>query len=259
MKRIILFSAMVMSGMLTMAQIATVSVYEDCSQNGISTLPGLERVDLGLFSDIEWANMNVGATRPEEIGDYFAWGEINPKNSYTWSNYLWRTNGRWYYEEWETINKYQVDDTHRHHDPYVIWGAGMSFRGDNKTTLEPQDDPVQVIWGGKWRMPTSAEIQELIDECTISWIIQNGVGGFLFTAFNGNSIFFPVGDAPVRNPNAPDESFSYCYWSSSLELCTYRAYTLDISINPNWSLSAFVQPAERYKGLLIRPVYDWRL
>ena len=103
---------------------------------------GHEYVDLGLPSGIKWATCNVGATTPEEYGDYFAWGETQPKDYYDWSTYKY-CNGDEY-----SITKYCTRST---------YGTV-----DIKTTLELSDDAARVNWGGKWRMPTIEEQKELL-------------------------------------------------------------------------------------------------
>ncbi|MBR5323296.1 MAG: hypothetical protein IKV14_00570 [Muribaculaceae bacterium] len=134
---------------------------------------GHEYVDLGL--SVKWATCNVGATTSEEYGDYFAWGETSPKTTYNWSTYKY-CNGSSI-----TMTKYCTD----------------SYYGtvDNKTTLELSDDAARVNWGGKWRMPTRAEQDELrnTSNCTWTWTTQNGVKGYKVTSKkNGNSIFLPA-------------------------------------------------------------------
>ena len=102
---------------------------------------GHEYVDLGLPSRIKWATCNVGATTPEEYGDYFAWGETEPKDNYDWSTYKWCNESN------ATMTKYCTDSS---------YGTV-----DNKTVLELEDDAAYVNWGGNWRMPTKAELDEL--------------------------------------------------------------------------------------------------
>ena len=150
-------------------------------------------VDLGL--SVKWATCNVGANAPEEYGDYFAWGEVEPKTEYNWSSYKW-CNG-----STNTQTKYNTSDS---------YGTV-----DNKTVLEAEDDAAAVNWGGNWRMPTKAEQDELRQQCTWTWTTQNGVNGYTVTGPNGNSIFLPA--AGYRY----DSSFKYAgsrgyYWSSSL-------------------------------------------
>lgn len=173
---------------------------------------GYEYVDLGL--SVKWATCNMGATTPEEFGDYYAWGEVETKDSYEWNNYKW-CNGTY-----SSITKY----------------CANSYYGkvDNKTTLDLSDDAARENLGGNWRMPTSAEVEELISEC--NWVWQKG-GYLVISKVNNNSIFIP--------------SAAYCakYWTS------------DLSKYSDGSDILYVSPSEykktyndRCKGILIRPV-----
>ena len=155
----------------------------------------IHAIDLGL--SVKWACCNVGASKPEEFGGYFAWGETAEKSYYDWDTYRWGS-GR--YE----LSKYCTD----------------SFDGtyDGRTTLDPGDDVAHVRLGGSWRMPTRTECDELIDNCTSEWTTLNGVKGRKFTSRkNGNSIFLPA--AGSRGYDGLDTVGSRgLYWSSSL--CT---------------------------------------
>jgi hypothetical protein len=128
-----------------------------------------------LPSGTLWATCNIGANSPEEYGDYFAWGETAPKDDYNWSNYKW-CNG--------TLNKLTKYSTR----------SSYGYKGfvDNKTVLDPEDDAAYVNWGSSWRMPTTEQMQELIDNCSSVWTTQNGVNGRLFTGPNGNTMFLPA-------------------------------------------------------------------
>ena len=156
---------------------------------------GHEYVDLGLPSGIKWATCNVGATSPEEYGGYYAWGETEEKSNYDWSTYKWR-NG-----SYGSMTKYYTD--------------GSYGTVDNKTVLDPEDDVARVKWGGSWRMPTKAEQDELRDNCTWTWTIQNGVNGYKVTGPNGNSIFLPAAGYRLGTNLYDSGSYGY-YWSSSL-------------------------------------------
>ncbi len=160
---------------------------------------GHDYVDLGLPSGLKWATCNVGATTPEGYGDYFAWGETSPKNDYSWSTYKY-CNGSDY-----TIIKYCTQSSY-----------GYNGFTDNKTILDISDDVARANWGGKWRMSTKAEQDELRNNCTWTWTTQNGVNGCKVTSkTNGNSIFLPA--AGYRNGTSVSYVGSYgYYWSSSL-------------------------------------------
>ena len=127
--------------------------------------PG-QMVDLGL--SVKWAGWNVGASRPEEYGGYYAWGELHEKSDYSWDTYQYfqqKTDDWWDEENW-------------------------TFIGNNISGT--QYDVARVQWGGRWRMPTLAECKELINKCTWTWTTYNGVEGQKVTGPNGNSIFLPA-------------------------------------------------------------------
>ena len=132
-----------------------------------------EYVDLGLPSGVKWATFNVGATKPEEYGDYFAWGETEPKELYDWSTYKWCDGS------YNTLTKYNTDSEYG-----VV---------DNKKILESSDDAAYVNWGGNWRMPSVDEWNELLSHCSLKWEERNGVSGVALVSMqNGNSLFLPA-------------------------------------------------------------------
>jgi hypothetical protein len=187
-----------------------------------------EYVDLGL--SVKWATCNVGATKPEEYGDYFAWGETQPKDYYDWSTYKW-CNG-----SYNTLTKYNNSSS---------YGTV-----DNKTQLELSDDAARANWGGSWRMPTRAEQDELRENCTWTWTTQNGVNGYKVTSKkNGNSIFLPA--AGYRYDSSLYDAGSHGhYWSSSLYTGSPN-YAYDLSFYSDivdWSYGS------RYVGFTVRPV-----
>ena len=191
-------------------------------------------VDLGLPSGIKWAAWNVGASRPEEFGYYFAWGETSPKWDYSMRTYKWCQGTYW------TITKYNDQDF-----------AGVV---DHKLELELEDDAAHVNWGDKWRTPSSNNILELVRNCTVEWTILNGVGGQKVTGPNGNSIFFPA--AGYRNgsyyPSVGSEGY---YWSNEITSRNYEFPHLlkldptDFRAEQTWNVS-------RYAGATVRAVYD---
>ena len=187
-----------------------------------------EYVDLGL--SVKWATCNVGATKPEETGYFFAWGETRPKAKYDWSTYKWCEGSD------DTQTKYCTD----------------SYYGtvDNKTILELSDDAANVNWGGSWRIPTKAEQDELRTECTWTWTTQNGVDGYKVTSkTNGNSIFLPA--AGYRSNSDLYYAGLYgLYWSRSLSTSySYYAYYLFFD-----SSDVDLYSVDRNDGLSVRPV-----
>ncbi len=174
-------------------------------------------VDLGLPSGTLWAACNVGATRPEEYGNYFAWGETMPKSEYNEENY-----------KWGIYNNSASPDC----------GMTKYNKTDGKTVLDPSDDAARANWGSQqWRMPTFEEMEELLNNCTRTQTTLNGVVGFRISGPNGNSIFMPKGE----------------YWSSSL--WKHSEYTSSAAalfvFDPGYVGSL---NGGRYLGCLIRPV-----
>ena len=164
-----------------------------------------EYVDLGLPSGLLWSTCNLGANLPEDYGNYYAWGETQPKDIYNWSTYQY-CNG-----DYNTLTKYCNNSSY-----------GYNGFTDNLITLRPDDDAATTNWGNGWRMPTEAEWQELLDNTTITWTQQNGVYGRLFTASNGNSLFLPAAgyrwDGELNSAGS-----SSIYWSSSLNTDSPRS------------------------------------
>ena len=173
----------------------TFVVEEDITLIAQFSIPVGEAIDLGLPSGTKWANMNVGASAPEEYGGYYAWGETEEKINYDWSTYKW-CNG-----SYDTQTKYCTSSS---------YGTV-----DNKTVLDPEDDVAHVKWGGSWRMPTLDEQKELLNNCTWKWTTQNGVNGYTVTGPNGNSIFLPAAGCRYGAGVYGRGSYGY-YWSSSL-------------------------------------------
>lgn len=210
-----------------------VEFIEDDTPGGNGYDNGHDYVDLGLPSGLLWATCNVGASSPEDYGDYFAWGETEGYNSgkttFDWSTYKW-CNG--------------TDDSLTKYCTRSIYGTV-----DNKTVLDPADDAAHANWGGSWRMPTMEERVELIEKCTCTWTTQSGVNGYKFVGPNGNSIFLPA--AGYRYNSSFGNVGSYgSYWSSSLDTSspsTACYFTFDSSL-VGWGIHC------RDYGLSVRPV-----
>ena len=209
------------------------------SIGGGGTTPSpVDYVDLGLPSGLKWAKCNLGAPKPSEPGDHYAWGETDPKAEYTWATYKWMQAGQ---SEAKYITKYTIADG----ETGGIWyDSSGAFIGDNKTALVAADDAATAKLGSPWRMPTIDEFQELIDKCTWTWTTQDGVNGYQVDGPNGNAIFLPAGYLVIGSYRA-----GY-YWSSSLSTTESDcAYSLDLN-----SDRYFIARTYRYFGCTVRPV-----
>ena len=191
-----------------------------------------DSVDLGLPSGTLWATCNVGASSPEEYGDYFAWGEIEPKNDYIVSTYKYCKG------TFSTLTKYCTNSS-----------CGTV---DNKTELEPSDDAATANWGSGWQMPSFEQCRELYNSSytTTTWTTMNGKYGRKITSrSNGNSIFLPA--AGCRRGTSLDSAGSFgCYWSRSL----YAGYSNDAYVLFFNSRNIFTGNVIRYRGWSVRPV-----
>lgn len=227
MKKSILFALLVFSAALALVGCKSNQNEPEGGGSSSGKSNGHEYVDLGL--SVKWATCNVGATIPEGYGDYFAWGETEPKTTYEWSNYFDTNDGG------ETFTKYNNEG--------------------GKKVLDPEDDAVHVNWGGSWRMPAPAEWQELLDNCTWTWTMQNGVNGCKVTSnkagYTDKFIFLPA----AGNRNGSDLLFVGDvgnYWSSSLyendSEGAWGLYFYSDSHNLDYYFGY------RYFGLSVRPV-----
>ena len=228
----------------------------------IPTLPdGL--VDLGL--SVKWASCNAGADKPEEVGNLYAWGEASPKDSYSWSNYAWfrydndNHNINDDDEEWYKMTKYGSSYSNAN---YIMcnWSFSYCWVNDGKTVLDLDDDAARAEWRGTWRMPTQAECQELIDNCTIEKVKYNNSDGLLFTCtkagYTDKQLFFPLSPVMSAGDQNFDNNGTYSYrglfWSSSQYLpFPFCAYALR-SRYPYTDYS--FGPTTRFTGFPVRPV-----
>lgn len=182
-------------------------------------------VDLGL--SVKWSSMNVGASAPEEYGGYYAWGETKEKDIYSWQTYKFgdATAGG--------LTKYCLSSS---------YGTV-----DGKTVLESMDDAARINAGYVWRMPTKAEMDELVEQCT--WVLEtlNGIPGYRVTGPSGKSIFMPFGGSKSNDQHHSLGDVGF-YWTSGLDGSTGAPalYMYD-------DKKAFMGYT-RNQGLSIRPV-----
>ena len=186
---------------------------------------GHEWVDLGL--SVKWATCNLGASKPSAKVKYYGWGETKPISSH--QNNKWELQRGYFYSKYCTNSQYG----------YV----------DNRIRLELEDDAARKQWGGRWRMPTIKEFQELSNRCDWGWTKLNGQWGYQITGRNGNSIFLPAAGEYGR---IDTDDFGM-YWSSSLDGgLPVRACQWWFSDSDNYQ-SFYL----RFAGLSIRPVLDF--
>lgn len=201
-------------------------------------------VDLGL--SVKWAGYNVGAIKPEEFGDYFAWGETEPyyeaghaydyscsnwkegKSGYSWSSY------KWCFGTFESITKYNGTD--------------------GKTVLDPEDDAATANWGADWRMPTYSEMNELENKCEWIRTAYNGVSGYKVISrvkgYTDVAIFLPAAGYRYGD-SLYNVGSDGCYWSSSRYYSSAASYLYFDAGN--------VDPSNyigRYFGQSVRPVTE---
>lgn len=191
-------------------------------------------IDLGLPSGTKWADCNLGATKPEEYGDYFMWASAKPntKDKCCWENTPYHSGpiggSRWI--KYNVINRYGVVD--------------------NKDMLDEEDDAAYIATNGKCRIPTGDECEELLDYTTNEWVQLNGVNGRKFTSKkNGNSIFIPTSGFQLDHTVCAHTFWGFI-WSSTLN--TKHPHL--VSYLKFYSDDCRVSSTCRSAGFPIRPV-----
>ena len=186
----------------------------------------LSYVDLGLPSGTRWAPYNLGATKPEDCGDYYAWGEVETKSIFRRANYKWGY----------TCVKYCFQE------PYM----------DQIENLELADDAAYVNWGENWRVPSEQDFQELLTYCTMTRETYYGINGVRATStINGNSVFFPK--AGYMSESLYQEGVNSYYWTSNVS--TEDNSRAIIYISTKDTVFSRKDNEWRYYGNSIRPVY----
>lgn len=199
-----------------------------------SKVKGIQMVDLGLSS--KWATCNLGANSPEEAGDYFAWGETEPKNNYDSNSYKWFAEGM--------TSKYGAEGDCANVNPGIL------------TNLDSRDDVAHIRLSGSWRMPSLKDIAELHDKCAWRWTRRKGVKGVLITSkvegYTDRSIFLPAAGCIYQSEKV---NYGFCgyYWTDAL----YKSNSKHaISTVFDSKIKTRYLPNHRYAGLPIRPVCD---
>lgn len=202
----------------------------------LSDANGHEYVDLGL--SVKWATCNLGASSPEELGDKYAWGEVQTKQDFTWNNYQLCVNG-----DYTKLTKYCPKD-------YWLYDNFSESVIDNKTQLEFEDDAARVHLGGTWAIPSDSEINELIDPNNCVWIKshRNNVAGYeVISKINGNSIFIPFMD---KFDNGEGVGI---YWASTITFTQHPEMGYALYLREDKNIGTW-GAWERYWGWYIRPV-----
>ena len=193
------------------------------------TASGHSYVDIGL--SILWSTCNIDATHPLMPGSYFAWGEISPKESYTWESYS-------YCDKYHKLTKYN--------DKIA---SGSNNFTDSVMTLRPEDDAAIQNWGNGWRMPTKEEFDELRNECTWQWVNDASANYYKVTGPNGKSILLPACGC-IKDNKRIMYMENGCLWSSSLSIkIPEHGYELT-----QYSTGFWIGSADRFYGEPIRPV-----
>ena len=191
-------------------------------------------VDLGL--SVKWATCNVGADKPEEYGDYYAWGETEPKDFYFWDTY-----------------KY-CDGTYNSLTKYTDSAYGKDGFSDNKSVLDPEDDVAHVKWGGNWRIPTKEELEELRTKCTWTSTTLNGVKGYSVTSnvdgYTDRSIFLPATGMRIRQWTENTDTIGRFWGNSIVTGDDYDAVYLDFNFSRGPGRFSII----RCFGQCVRPV-----
>lgn len=193
----------------------------------------VEYVDLGLPSGNLWATCNLGASSPEAYGDYYAWGEVEPKKEYTYPNHKWYKEGA----------------------PSL--GFTKYNNEDGKLTLEDEDDAVIQKLGNGWRTPTLADFRELTNQklTTIKKTTLNGVAGYQITSKrNKKSIFIPCAGFKQDKPQTREISSS-----EEVAICMTNLRRIDDKVFNAWSFAFEQDHIGRYgkrrpDGISVRPV-----
>lgn len=238
--------ATVDNGVVTGVALGTCTITATSVQGGkVETCPvkvydpienGHEFVDLG-FTTL-WATCNVGATVPEGYGDHFAWGEIEPKLTFTWGNY------KWYNSEIYRLTKYSDTDN-----------IGVI---DHILYVESEDDAATQNWHGNWRMPASGEISELCTLCNWTWTTVNGVYGALGTSkFNGNTIFFPAAGLYDTDENLDGSSIGHVcgFWGNERATNNFAQKAECLYFDDSKNYLVGMDTRYRFGGYSVRAVF----
>ena len=183
-------------------------------------------VDLGL--SVKWATCNIGANVPEEYGDFFSWGDVEPKASYT-------------------------GDSCRTYERAVYRGGKISpyKRGIDEICTDAEYDAARACWGGSWHMPTKVHMEELVNKCTWEWVEIGEVRGYKVIGSNGNSIFLPAAGWRYGSSHTNVGVVGQYWCSTPIMAGNKEAYHLQFGNG-----EILVKGYNRYCGFSVRPVCE---
>jgi hypothetical protein len=204
---------------------------------GYGIVDGHEYVDFNLPSGTLWATCNVGAETPESFGNYYAWGETGNKLMFNWEHYKYAN------DTYMKLTKYCTNRS-----------CGNEGFVDGLIALQNGDDAATISWGGNWHMPSKEQWDELLQNTTNKWTVQNGVTGRLFTASNGVSLFLPAAGTHFESVYTGEKVIGL-YWSRSLNsVYPFCAWYFDFN-----SSGCYIRDhsgSGRANGFSIRPVCE---
>ena len=207
------------------------------------TSENLDYIDLGLPSGTLWATCNLGASKPEDYGSYFAWGETHTKDLYDWDTY------KHVYVDIE----YEGFVSSKLTKYCTMSDDGYNGFADNLTMLQDSDDPATARRGYGWLTPSKAQWEELINHTTYQWTTKNGVKGCLLTSKkNRQTLFLPAAGTRFED-ELSHPGLDGGYWSRSLNTdFPWDAWACGIDSGE----CGIGYCANRYLGLSVRPVFS---
>ncbi len=233
--------------------VITVQAYDYSARCTVTVKPhDMEFVDLGL--GVLWATCNLGADKPQNYGDYYAWAEIEPKDYFCWGNYRYFST---FSSNRAYLDKYTTNEN-----------SGFLLKPDNLDRLEGIDDVASVLSGGEWNIPTSQDFKELIEKCSRKTVTVKGVMGMEFESkipgFEGKKIFIPFSGCMIDDKTA-GVGQEYNLWSSTAvgDFCgtEYFGNWNDTLVGPRKRSKVSVitevevnRNKQRFVGMNVRPV-----
>lgn len=205
-----------------------------------------EAVNMGFITGVCWGTCNMGAVSPEQNGNFYAWGEIQPKDNFTWDTYKWTSGGK------QDLTKYYDSKTY-----------GLESGIDHKIVLDAADECVKATRGGTWRIPSKEDFTYLISHTTVRYCKLNGVWGYKFTStvegYENSSIFMPFSGMMDTLPGEKKSTHKLegrlaRYWLNTCKKTSSNLADVLELTNTDEVTNTVLNVQDRYIGLPIRPV-----